>query len=54
LRETSSSRFYKPTHAAGIVRAGVQSCERDLNPFPFAAMMFSRGTRTSLNVTTPL
>ena len=53
--EISSRRLQSPTHAAGIVRRPVFNVvSATFKPLPSPAMMFSRGTRTSLKVTTPL
>ena len=55
LRQISSSRFDKPTQAAGIVRRPVFNVvSATFKPLPSLAIMFSRGTRTFLKVTMPL
>ena len=55
LREISSNRLETPTHAAGNVSRPVFSVvSATFNPAPSFAIMFSRGTRTSVNFTTAL
>ena len=55
LRQISTRRFDKPTHAAGIVRRPVfKVVSATFKPWPSFAIMFSRGTRTFVNLTMPL
>ena len=53
--EISRSRFETPTHAAGKVSRPVfKVVSATLRPAPSFEIMFSRGTRTSLKLTTAL